>query len=95
MSVVDVVWVVGRLLCKPFKFNAAKDRIDQSQVATFMDGGVQRRLEAGEWFQDPSDGAICEIVDERPDAGSANESALRLQRDNPGKEYRICMSVGL
>lgn len=89
----DVVWLVTRVLRRPFRWNPALDRIDQNQVATYTEGGAQRRLDAGEWLQHPTDGAIAEIVGEHADQGQANEDMMRKASDYPMREYRVSASV--
>lgn len=91
-KVADVVWVVTRVLLHCGKWTG-RENVDPRHAFVVTEDGLERNIASGEWIQHPSDGAIGEIVGEFVDQMSANERALKLQRDNPSKEYRICASV--
>jgi len=90
MSALDVKWHVTRVLLHPGKWRAP-----EGSRMTFTEDGIARSLDAGEWIQHSGDGAIAEIVHECPTQELANERALRLAKDDPRHEYRICLSVPL
>jgi len=95
-KVADVRWCVVRILLKS-KLDEKGQwmTVPYQHQIRFTEAGIERCLNAGEWVQLPSDGAIGELVEEVPDEQSANELLLKMARDRPGEEFRVCMGVGV
>ena len=86
-------WTVTRILLHAKKWRGPVDALPDNAEIKITRDDVTIYLNAGEWVQHASDGAVGEVVSEWASQGEAEEDAIRRARDT-NEEHRVCLAVG-